>query len=117
MTVSQDKQACNWGMLCHLTALCLYIGIPFGNLIVPLVIWLTKKDRYPFVDEQGKECLNFQISMTIYAIIAGVLCYILIGYLLMGILVLVHIVLIITATVKASSGKSYRYPFTIRLIN
>jgi len=116
MVQDENKSAVTWATFCHLAALSLYIGIPFGNLIVPLVIWLIKKNEFSFVDEQGKESLNFQISMTIYGIIAGLLCYIFIGFILLPILIIADIVLIIIATVKTSKGEGYRYPFTIRVI-
>lgn len=77
---NDDKQARIWGMLCHLTALLGIIGIPFGNIVGPLIIWLLKKNVYPFVNEQGKESLNFQISMTIYALAAALLIFIKIGF-------------------------------------
>jgi uncharacterized Tic20 family protein len=63
------------GMLCHLMAFCGYV-IPFGNLLGPLVIWLTKKDASPFVDDQGKESLNFQITVSIACIVCIPLIFI-----------------------------------------
>jgi len=114
--MTDDKQAKTWGMLCHLTALSLFVGIPFGNIIGPLVVWLVKKDEYPFVDEQGKESLNFQLSMTIYAIASLILCMIVIGFFLLAAFVIVEFVLVIMASVKASNGESYTYPITIRFI-
>lgn len=116
MIEEENKSAVTWATFCHLSALSLYIGIPFGNLIVPFVLWLIKKHESPFVDKQGKESLNFQISMTIYGIIAGLLCYIFIGFILLPLLIIADIVLIIIATVKTSKGEGYRYPFTIRVI-
>ncbi len=116
MTASSRKQTHTWGMLCHLTALSAYVGIPFGHIVGPLVIWLIKKDEHSFVNEQGKESLNFGISMSLYAIIAGLLCFILIGFVLLVVLVVAHIVLVIMAAVKASNRERYRYPFTIRFI-
>ena len=59
-------------MFCHLSALSLYLGIPLGHLILPLIIWYWKRAEFPFVDDQGKESLNFQLSMTVYAIVASV---------------------------------------------
>lgn len=114
MTENDVKKAHTWGMLCHLTALVAFVGVPFGHIIGPLVIWLIKKNEFPFVDEQGKESLNFQISMSIYAIVAGILCFIFIGFILLGVIIIVVLVLVIIASVKASNGESYRYPFTIR---
>ena len=116
MIENEDKQACTWAMLCHLTALVAYIGIPFGHIIGPLVVWLLKKDEFPFVDDQGKESLNFQISMTIYGIVALILCFVVVGFVLLLALAIADLVLVILATVSASSGKAYRYPVTIRFI-
>ena len=62
-------------VLCHLLSLCGYVGIPFGNVLGPLIWWLFKKDSDPEVDLHGKESLNFQISVTIYLIAAGLLVF------------------------------------------
>lgn len=116
MNENNERQSRTWGMLCHLAGLACYIDVPFGNILGPLVVWLIKKEEFPFVDEQGKEALNFQISMTIYGIIAGILIIVLIGIpLLLGLLV-AHIVLVIVAAIRANDGESYRYPVTIRFI-
>jgi hypothetical protein len=102
-----------WGMLCHITALTGYF-IPFGNILGPLIVWLVKKEESAFVDDQGKESLNFQLSATIYIIVAGVLSLVLIGIpILIGLLIF-HLVVIIIATVRSSEGTHYRYPLTIR---
>ena len=116
MAKKKKNEANTWAMLCHLTALSIYIGIPFGNLIVPLIIWLIKREEFAFVDEQGKESLNFQISMTIYGIAAGLLCLALIGFVLVPVIVVAHIVLTIMATVKTNQGEGYSYPFSIKFI-
>jgi len=105
-----------WAMLSHLTALCGFIGIPFGHILGPLVVWLIKKDQYPLVDDQGRESLNFQISMTIYGIVAGLLTLVFIGFILLGALIVADIVLVILASIEANKGVAYRYPLTIRLI-
>lgn len=102
-------------MVCHLSALAGFI-IPFGNIIGPLIVWLIKKDESPFVDDQGKESLNFQISITIYCIVAAILILIIIGIFLLIGLGILALVLIIMAAVKANSGEKFRYPLTIRLI-
>ena len=102
------------GMLCHLAALSKYVGIPFGNIIGPLIIWLIKREEMPFVNEEGKESLNFQISMTIYMIVSALFC--LIGLPLIFVLIIVDIIYVVLAAVKASSGQSYKYPLTIRFI-
>lgn len=111
-----QKQAQNWAMLCHLSALVAFIGVPFGHILGPLVVWLLKKDEFPLVNEQGKEALNFQISMSIYSIIALVLIFVLVGVLLLIGLALVDLIFVIIASVKTSKGQQYRYPLTIRFI-
>src|ERR1700680_445708 len=73
-----QSEARTWAMLCHLSSISGFIGVPFGHIVGPLIVWLVKKDQFPLVDDQGKESLNFQISMTIYGIVAGVLCFVLI---------------------------------------
>lgn len=117
MVRGKKKEAQTWGMLCHLVALVGFIGVPFGHLLGPLAIWLIKKNEYPFVDEQGKESLNFQISMTIYGLVAAMLVFVLIGFPLLIGLGIADLVLVIIAAVKASNGESFRYPCTIRFIN
>ena len=116
MVQEENKKANMWAMFCHLSALSIYAGIPLGNIIAPLIIWLIRRDEFPFVDEQGKEAVNFQILMTIYGIIAGLLCFIMIGFVLLPALLVANIILLIIATVKTNKGEGYRYPWTIRFI-
>lgn len=104
-----------WGMLCHLAALAKYV-FPVGNIIGPLIIWLIKRDQSWFIDDQGKESLNFQISMTIYLIIAGLSILVLVGIVLLPLLLLVDLILVVIAAIKANEGTAYRYPLTIRFI-
>lgn len=111
-----DKDQRMWAMLCHLSALAGFI-IPLGNIIGPLVIWMLKKDDYPIVDDQGKESLNFQISMTIYIIVSIVLIIVLIGIALLILLGIFELIVIIIASIKANEGVKYRYPLTIRFIS
>ncbi|HEX8311658.1 MAG TPA: DUF4870 domain-containing protein [Chthoniobacteraceae bacterium] len=105
-----------WGMLAHLTALSGLIGLPFGNIIGPLVIWLIKRNEMPFVEDQGKESLNFQITMTIVGIVCAFLIFVLIGIPLLIILWMVTFILTIIGSIKANDGVPYRYPMTWRLI-
>lgn len=89
---------------------------PFGNIIAPLVLWLVKRSSSPLLDRTGKEVLNFQISFTIYYVIAGALCFILIGFLILPILFILWVVFIVMAAIKTGNGEDYRYPMTIRLL-
>ncbi len=104
-----------WAMLCHLLAFAGYF-FPFGHIIGPLVIWLIKREQYPLVDDQGRESLNFQISITIYFFVAFILIYIVIGIPIVIGLFIADVVLVILATLKANEGQAYRYPITIRFI-
>lgn len=105
-----------WSILCHASALLGFFVPGAGHILAPLIVWLIKRGDSAEVDEHGKESLNFQISMMIYSVISGILCLIVIGFALLAILHLANVVLVIIASIKASEGKLYRYPFTIRLI-
>ncbi len=111
---SKDERT--MAMLCHLSTFSGFV-IPFGNVIGPLIIWLMKKDESALVDDQGKEALNFQISMTLYIIGAAILSIFLIGIpILIGLLIL-DLIVTIMASIQANEGLEYRYPITIRFIN
>jgi uncharacterized Tic20 family protein len=110
-----SREARQWAMFCHLSAL-LGIFIPFGSLIAPLVIWQVKRESDPFIDAQGKEAMNFQITVAIAAAISLLLMIVVIGFFLFGLVAIGALVLTIIAGVKANEGQPYRYPFTWRLI-
>jgi uncharacterized protein len=105
----------NWAMFAHLSALAGFI-IPFGNVLGPLIIWLTKGKEIEFVGNEAKEALNFQITVFLIAIVGWVLVFVLIGFLVLALLALADVILIILAAISASKGEPYRYPFTLRLV-
>lgn len=124
-----EEQYNTWGVFCHLAALVMFLGIPLGNILGPLVVWLIKKEESSFVAEQGREAMNFQISMTIYGLalmlismfgVLGILSPV--NFLFFGVFSLVFIVavldlvLVIIAAVKTGNGEYYKYPLTIRFI-
>jgi hypothetical protein len=113
-----NKDARMWAMFCHLGGLAGLVPIipAFGSIIVPLVIWQIKKNEFPFVDEQGKEAVNFQISMLIYSIICIPLVFICIGVILLVAIGIIDIVFSLIAAIKANNGEHYRYPICIRFI-
>ena len=102
--------------MCHASALIGFFVPWAGHILGPLIVWLAKRGDSPEIDANGKESLNFQISMLIYNLIAGILCLILIGFVILFILHILNLVLVIVASIQASEGKFYRYPITIRLI-
>lgn len=99
------------GILSHILTIFFGIGI-----LVPLVIWLIKKDESQFVEANAKESLNFQLTVIIAALIGGILTVVVIGYLLLSVVGVLDAVLVIVASVKASENKIYRYPVNLRLI-
>ena len=109
-----DRESQQWGMIAHLSALIGFI-IPFGNLIGPLVIWQMKKDM-PFVVDQGKEALNFQITVAIAVFVCLLLFVLVIGMLLLPVVGLGALALTVIAGIKANNGEAYRYPFALRLV-
>ena len=114
-TLQPTKDERLWGLFCHLSSLIGFL-IPFGNIIGPLVVWLIKKDTMPFVDDQGREALNFQISITIYVIASIVLIFVIIGIPLLIVVGFFDLIMTVIAAVKANDGVRYRYPLTIRFI-
>jgi uncharacterized Tic20 family protein len=110
---ADERQMAMW---CHLASLAGFI-VPGGNLLGPLILWLTKRETMPFVDREGKESVNFQISIFIYALVSAVLIPVFcIGIFLLvavGIFALVYAIL---AALEANKGNPYKYPLCIRFI-
>lgn len=135
----QEQSARNWAMACHLAGLSAFIGVPFGHIVGPWIVWVMKKDEIPLVNDQGREAINFGLSLTIYYFIMTIGAALLIGipFLIMtmnegiagllalgftsllglAILPIIHIILAVVAALRASAGEVHRYPFTIRFIN
>ena len=105
-----------WGMLAHLAAFAGLVAPLIGNIVVPLLIWHSWRDRSPFVGEQALESLNFNISVSIGALVCGVLMLVFVGFLLGTALFVAWLALTLIAAIKASEGVGYRYPFSLRLV-
>ena len=110
-----DKDARNWAMMSHLSALAGYF-IPLGNILAPLIIWAVKKDESSVVEEQAKEAMNFQLTMTIAYLAACVLIFVVIGIFILIFLAVYALVMMIIAAIKTNDGENFRYPYTIRFI-
>jgi hypothetical protein len=128
--MENDNDARTWATICHLSALLMLVGVPVGNILGPLVVWLVKRKEYELVDDQGKEALNFQITFTFCAIALFLLIFLLIfaapyryqphvvfpAMLLMMGLIILNAGLVIVAAIKSNDGILYRYPFALRII-
>jgi hypothetical protein len=113
--VAPGRDERQWAMLCHLSAMLMYATV-IGGFIAPLIIWLLKRDEMPFVADQGRETLNFQITTLLALCVGGLLAIVLIGFVVIAAVLLFHFVVTIIATVKSSEGVLYRYPLCWRVI-
>jgi uncharacterized protein len=121
--LTSDREARNWALAGHLSALA---GIVVGGLIWlgPLIVYLVKKDAHPYIREHAREALNFNLSIFLYLLVGGIITFFLVlflvGLLLIPIwfaLAIAWLVLTIVGAVKASNGEQYRYPLTIRFLS
>lgn len=111
---SKDERT--FAMLCHIITFSGYILPIIGNIVGPMVIWMMKRDEYPLVDDQGKEVLNFQLSILIYGIIGVILVFLVIGIFVLIALGIFVLIMTIIGAIKANEGVKYRYPLNLRLI-
>jgi len=107
----------NWAVFCHLGGFAGLLVPGIGQVFGPLVLWLLRRNESAYVDHHGREAVNFQISMTLYAIVAAALIWVLIGFVLIFVVLGVQFVFMVVASVAASHGELYRYPVTLRLIH
>jgi uncharacterized Tic20 family protein len=110
-----DEPARTTAMAAHLSTFAGLI-VPFGSVISPLAVWLTRRHRDQFIDQAGREALNFGITIALYGSLLLVAALMLVGipFLIVG--VVAWVVLASLAAVKASQGQAYRYPLTLRLV-
>ena len=95
-----------------------HLGGTVFSFIPALIVWILKKEDSAYIADQAKEALNFQITVAIAMFVTGyILTWLLIGFLLLPIIWIGNIVFCIIAAIASSNGKTYRYPFCLRLIN
>ncbi len=111
------REARKWAAICHAVALVGLIGNGIGFLLGPLIVWLIKREDHPFIDEQGKEALNFQITMFVAGAISALLVLVLIGIFFLAVVGILMVVLPIVAAVKANRGQHYRYPISFHFVS
>jgi uncharacterized Tic20 family protein len=122
MTTQNDK---NYSSITHLSGFAGWF-FPLGNIIAPLVLWMAKKNESSYIDAHGKSAVNFQLSLILYGVLLAILILpITILTLGLGLIaislaiipaIILKIVLIISASIKANNGEYYNYPFTIEFI-
>ena len=129
MVLPEDStQSRTWETFIHLGGLLAFTPIPFGNLIGPLILWLLKRDESPSVDAHGKAALNFQLTLIAILLVSTVativLMLVLVGFLMLPFLILlwialplVNLVCSVIAAIKASNGRMFDYPISIRFID
>jgi uncharacterized protein len=118
-----ENDARLWNMLCHLSALTALVGVPFGNILGPLVVWQIKKNEIPSVEVHGKAALNFQITTTLallgLAVVTFIGSFLCLGVILIPVLMLgavLPLVFTVIAGIKANNGEAYRYPWSYPFI-
>lgn len=115
MTEPVTKSDKDFGLLVYASSFIGYL-VPLGSILGPLIIWLMKREESAFVDQCGRSCVNFKLSLLIYLIISGVLVLVGIGFILLILLAILDLVCTVLAIIKASEGKVYHYPLTIKFI-
>lgn len=97
-------------------AMLIYLLGIFTGFIGPLILWLIKKEQSPFINDQGKEVLNFQITTILAMIVSIILIFVVIGIFLYFGVIIAYLVLMIIGLLKAKEGIAYRFPFALRLL-
>lgn len=97
-------------------ALLAHLGTMFGGFIVPLILWIVKKEESRFVAEHARKSLNFQLSLLIYIIVSFIMVFFIIGIFMMAALGVFATIVMIIASVAASKGEDYNYPLCIDFI-
>lgn len=104
-------------VITHLCQLLTFLT-GFGGLIVPLVLWSTQKDKVYGMDEHGKQIINFQLSIIIYAILCIPLIFLLglgiLGLIVLGVISLIYPIL---NAIKTSNGETPKYPLSLNFIS
>jgi uncharacterized protein len=118
-TPSENERT--WGMLAHLSALAglliPFVGHAIGlNILGTYAVSVNRASRSAFVAAHAKEALNFNISVSLAALVSAILLITYVGAVLSAAVFIVWLVMTLIAAIKASEGHLYRYPFSLRLV-
>ena len=115
---ASDPQAHRWAAVCHASGLLVFVTGGIGGVLGPLAVWALKRRSSPFVDDQGRQAINFQITIILGVIAGGVLLATTSGFglILLGLVYTWDLIMICIATSRAWQGQSYRYPWTLILL-
>ena len=112
-----------WASACHLAVLVGFIFFPLGPPIIAFIVWRLKRDEHFYIDEQGRESVNFQLSMALYVLVSLVLfrtfSWFFFGYFLWWVPTLIYVAQVLLSLVgalRAYDGEKFRYPFAIPFI-
>lgn len=94
-----------------------HLGGTVFAFVPALIVWILKKDDSAYIADQSREALNFQITMVLCYMLAGILSWVLIGLIFFPVIWVLNIVFCIIGAISTSKGEAYRYPFALRLIN
>ncbi|WP_062061058.1 DUF4870 domain-containing protein [Cellvibrio sp. OA-2007] len=114
-TMTMQTNNFDYAMVLHLAQFCSWL-FPFLGLIVPLIMWQSKKED-PYIDEQGKVVMNWVFSSLIYFLVSAILCFIVVGFFLMAILLVCSIVFTIMGAMDANKGIIKNYPMAIKFFD
>ena len=109
-----DAEARKWAMLCHYAAFAWLLAPMIGNVIGPLLVWQLKRESDPYVDAQGREALNFQITASLALLVCATLSWV--AFPLAALVSVGALVLTVIGGIKANEGRAWRYPFCIRFL-
>ncbi len=108
-----ERETRTWAMFLHFSLLAGFV-VPMAGLVTPIIIWQIQKNKLPGIDEHGKVVANWLISLIIYGVVSGLLTFILIGFPMLIVLVVVSIIFPIIGGIKANDGQLWKYPLSIQ---
>lgn len=112
--ISSDERL--FSVISHLSGFLMYIVPPF-NIVVPLIIWLVKSEENAYIRHHARQSTFFQLLIIAALIVSGLLCLLLVGFILVPAVFVFHIVCTILASIAANRGEMYVYPYMDRILN